>query len=151
METAHSAEHADVEGADGQAAALAPFCPRYHYAIELIGRRWSGAMLRAMLSGTTRFTEIGATVPGLSDRLLSERLKEFEAEGIVERVVFPETPVRIEYHLTAKGRALSPVVEALAVWAERWLPVPKPDELVQPAGPAEPAVAAAAVSDGPAA
>ena len=101
---------------------LEAFCPRYHQAVELIGRRWTGAILRAMLSGSLRFSEIAATVPGLSDRLLSERLKELEAEGVVERVVVPETPVRVEYHLTAKGRSLLPVVEAIAGWAETWLP-----------------------------
>lgn len=105
--------------------ALGAFCPRYHEAVELIGRRWSGAILRAMLSGANRFSELAETIPGMSDRLLSERLKEFEAEGLAERVVFPETPVRIEYRLTEKGRALLPVVEALALWAETWLPDPR--------------------------
>lgn len=103
---------------------LGAFCPRYHQAVELIGRRWSGAILRAMLAGAHRFTEFGDLIPGISDRLLSERLKEFEAEGIVRREVFPQTPVRIEYRLTEKGWALLPVVEALAAWAERWLPEP---------------------------
>lgn len=104
---------------------LGAFCPRYHQAVELVGRRWSGAILRAMLAGADRFTELRATIPGMSDRLLSERLKEFEAEGLVERLVFPETPVRIEYRLTEKGQALLPVVEAIATWAEAWLPEPE--------------------------
>ncbi len=95
-------------------------CPHYHQAIELIGRRWTGAILSAMLSGATRYTEIINAVPGLSDRLLSERLKELEAEDIVTRVVFPETPVRIEYHLTAKGRDLGQVTDAVTAWASRW-------------------------------
>ena len=103
---------------------LTSFCPRYHRAVELIGRRWSGAILRAMLGGSRRFSDIAATVPGLSDRLLSERLREFEGEGLVERLVIPDMPVRVEYHLTEKGRALLPVVEALAAWAEHWLPEP---------------------------
>jgi DNA-binding HxlR family transcriptional regulator len=106
---------------------LAPFCPRFHHAVELIGRRWSGAILRALFSGATRFTDIHAAVPGLSDRLLSERLKELDAEGVVERLVIPETPVRIEYRLTEKGRSLFPVIEALSEWAEEWLPE-VPDE-----------------------
>jgi DNA-binding HxlR family transcriptional regulator len=97
------------------------FCPVYHHAIELIGRRWTGAILRALFSGETRFSEVTASVPGLSDRLLSERLKELEAEGIVTRTVFPETPVRIEYHLTEKGRALGQVMDAIAQWAEEWV------------------------------
>lgn len=101
---------------------LSPFCPRFHHAVEVIGRRWTGAILRAMLAGTERFSDIAATVPGLSDRLLSERLKELEAEGIAERVVIPETPVRIEYRLTEKGRDLATAITALSTWAERWLP-----------------------------
>ncbi len=103
---------------------LSPFCPKFHHAVEVIGRRWTGAILRAMLSGTERFSEIAATVPGLSDRLLSERLKELEAEGIAERVVIPETPVRIEYRLTAKGRDLGAAIEALSAWADRWADAP---------------------------
>lgn len=98
------------------------FCPRFHYAVELIGRRWSGAIVRAMLGGATRFSEICATVPGLSDRLLSERLKELEAERIVTRTVYPETPVRIEYQLTEKGESLAPAIEAISGWADTWLP-----------------------------
>jgi len=97
------------------------FCPYFHHAIELIGRRWTGAILRAMLRGKTRFSDIGGAIPGLSDRLLSERLKELEAEGVVERLVYPETPVRIEYRLTEKGRALEATVVAVADWAEKWV------------------------------
>lgn len=77
-----------------------------------------------MLSGATRFSEIAATVPGLSDRLLSERLKELEAEEVVVRIVHPETPVRIEYQLTEKGQALAPVIDSISTWAEDWLPDP---------------------------
>lgn len=100
---------------------LTPFCPRFHHAVELIGRRWSGAIIRAMLAGATRFSDITSAVPGLSDRLLSERLKELEAEGVLTRTVYPEIPVRIEYRLTDKGQALAPIVEALSTWAEEWL------------------------------
>ncbi len=100
---------------------LSAFCPNYHRAIELIGRRWTGAILRVLLSGATRFSDITAAIPGLSDRLLSERLKELEAEGIVSRTVIPATPVRIEYGLTEKGRALSDVMAAISAWAETWL------------------------------
>lgn len=99
-------------------------CPRFHYAVELIGRRWTGAILRALLDGATRFTEITAAVPGLSDRLLSERLQELEDEGIVTRTVIPNRPVRVEYHLTEKGRALEAVLMAIATWAETWIPLP---------------------------
>jgi len=108
----------------------AAFCPRYHHAIELIGRRWSGAILRVLLDGPTRFSDITGAVPGLSDRLLSERLKELESEGMVVRTVFPETPVRIEYGLTEKGRALSDVIHAVSTWAERWVEAPEAPQSV---------------------
>jgi DNA-binding HxlR family transcriptional regulator len=100
------------------------FCPYYHRAVELIGRRWTGAILRAMLGGVVRFSDLTHTIPGLSDRMLSERLKELESEGIVERRVIPEMPVRIEYRLTAKGHALGSVVAAVGDWAHDWLSAP---------------------------
>ena len=105
---------------------LAPFCPAYTHAIEIIGRRWTGAIVRSMLTGATRFSEILAEIPGLSDRLLSERLKELEAEGVVERTVTPSTPVRIEYALTDKGRDLAAVVRSVATWADTWAKVDAP-------------------------
>ncbi len=101
---------------------LEPYCARYTHAVEIVGRRWTGAILRALMAGRTHFREIASTVPGLSDRLLSERLKELEAEGIVTRQVTACRPVRIDYELTEKGRALAPVVRSLARWAETWLP-----------------------------
>jgi DNA-binding HxlR family transcriptional regulator len=97
------------------------FCPYFHHAIELVGRRWSGAILRSLLQGNQRFTDIRSSIPGLSDRLLSERLKELEAEGLVVRHVYAETPVRIEYELTDKGRDLEGAIAALTDWADRWL------------------------------
>jgi DNA-binding HxlR family transcriptional regulator len=96
------------------------FCPYYHHAVELIGRRWTGAILRALLSGVQRFSDVASAIPGLSDRMLSERLKELEAEGIVLRLVRAEKPVRVEYLLTQKGRALGAVIEAVSGWAETW-------------------------------
>lgn len=109
-------------------APISAFCPAYHRAIELIGRRWSGAILRALMSGATRFSDITAAIPGLSDRLLSERLKELEAEGIVHRIVTPTTPVRIDYRLTDKGHALNDVMLAISAWAEIWLNPASPVE-----------------------
>jgi DNA-binding HxlR family transcriptional regulator len=96
-------------------------CPRYHRAVEIVGARWSGAILQVMLGGALRFGEIEGAIPDLSSRMLSQRLKEFEQEGIVERCVIPDKPVRVEYRLTAKGRALGPVVRTLSVWAEKWV------------------------------
>lgn len=92
------------------------YCPAYTRAIEIIGRRWTGAILRSMLAGASRFSEILGQIPGLSDRLLSERLKELEAEGIVERRVTPSTPVRIDYALTEKGASLGGVIHAVSDW-----------------------------------
>ncbi len=95
--------------------------PHYQRAVELIGRRWSGGILSAMLDGATRFSEIRAAIPDISDRMLSGRLKELEADGLVERGVIPETPVRVEYCLTEKGLALQGVVETIAAWSRRWV------------------------------
>jgi DNA-binding HxlR family transcriptional regulator len=100
---------------------LAAFCPRYHHAVELVGRRWTGAVIRVLLQGRARYHELRDAIPDISDRMLSERLRELEAEGVIARVVVPETPVRVEYELTEKGRALEPVVRAIAAWAERWV------------------------------
>jgi DNA-binding HxlR family transcriptional regulator len=97
------------------------FCPHFHHAVELIGRRWTGVVLRTMLHGATRFSEIAAVVPNLSDKMLAERLKELESEGMITRTLVPETAVRVEYRLTDKGRALEGVVRALGVWADRWV------------------------------
>lgn len=117
----------DGEGhGDSHGGPLSGFCPLFHRAIEIIGRRWTGAIVRALLSGDTRFCQIRSTVPGLSDRLLSERLKELEAEGIVERRVATDAQVRITYHLTSKGEALAAVVESASEWAEEWL-ISKPE------------------------
>ena len=105
------------------ATALTAYCPHYHRAVEIIGQRWSPEIIRALLAGKVRFSEIGSAIPGLSDRMLSERLKMFDAEAIVSRKVVPSTPVRVEYRLTPKGAALAAVVGALAQWAETWVPV----------------------------
>lgn len=100
------------------------FCPNFHKAIELVGSRWTGAIIRALLSDVSRFSELSEVIPGLSDRMLSERLKELESEGIVLREVTPSTPVRVEYQLTAKGRALASVFESVSAWASDWLEAP---------------------------
>jgi DNA-binding HxlR family transcriptional regulator len=89
--------------------------------VELVGKRWTGAILLVLLDGPLRFSEIRHLVPDLSDRLLSERLKELESEDIVERRVVDGTPVRVEYALTSKGMALEPAVRALKAWANNWL------------------------------
>src|SRR3954453_22142066 len=96
-------------------------CSPYHQAFELIGKRWTGAIVFVLMDGPLRFSEVKVLVPDLSDRLLSERLKELEAEEIVERRVSQDLPARVDYALTEKGRALQPAVRALKDWAQDWL------------------------------
>lgn len=96
-------------------------CPRYHRAVELIGKRWTGAIVRSLMGGPRRFNELLAAIPGISDRLLTERLRELEAEAVVRREVRPESPVRVIYELTECGRELGPALDEIARWAERWI------------------------------
>ena len=96
-------------------------CPLYHEAVELIGRRWTGAILRVLMDGPLRFSQIGHAVPELSDRLLSERIKELESRGVVERRVLDGPPTRVEYSLSRMGRELEPALTELQRWAGRWL------------------------------
>jgi DNA-binding HxlR family transcriptional regulator len=103
---------------DGRVSAC---CPYYHEAVELVGKRWTGAILRVLMDGPLRFSEIAQAVPELSDRLLSERMKELERRGIVERTVLPGPPLRVEYSLSRMGRALEPALSEIQRWAERWL------------------------------
>jgi DNA-binding HxlR family transcriptional regulator len=108
-------------GEDRDAAGRETCCRQYHEAVELIGKRWTGAIVFVLMDGPLRFSEVKQLVPDLSDRLLSERLKELEAVGIVARRVSDGSPVRVEYALTDKGRALEPVVRSLKSWARSWL------------------------------
>jgi DNA-binding HxlR family transcriptional regulator len=104
--------------AAGKAASV---CPYFHEAVELVGKRWTGAIVNALLPGPLRFSALSQAVPQISDRLLSMRLKELETFGIVARRVHEGAPVRVEYELTEKGRALEPTVRALGTWAREWL------------------------------
>jgi DNA-binding HxlR family transcriptional regulator len=105
--------------ADGSSSARC--CPLYHEAVELVGRRWTGAIIRVLMDGPMRFSEVAQSVPELSDRLLSERMKELEARGIVERTVHAGPPVRVEYALSTMGVELGPALFELQRWARRWL------------------------------
>jgi DNA-binding HxlR family transcriptional regulator len=97
-------------------------CPYFHQAVELIGRRWTGAILEILMQGgLLRFSTIAAAVPDLSDRMLSDRLKELESFGLVERTVVPGPPVRVQYALTLKGQELAPALRELKRWARHWL------------------------------
>jgi DNA-binding HxlR family transcriptional regulator len=93
----------------------------FQRAIELIGKRWTGAVVKALLPAPARFNQLLAGIPGISDRVLTERLRELESEGIVERLVDPGPPVRVSYRLTSRGRALEPVLAAVLEWAQGWL------------------------------
>lgn len=95
-------------------------CPDFHAAIELIGKRWTGAIVSALTERPMRFGELRKAIPGLSDRLLSQRLRELEEEGLVEREVEAGTPVRVTYSLTDVGEGLGPALGELKAWAKRW-------------------------------
>jgi DNA-binding HxlR family transcriptional regulator len=100
-------------------------CHRFHRAVELVGRRWNGAIIFLLLQDRARFAQLRAAIPGITDRMLAERLHELEAEGVIVRTVLPETPVRVEYALTKKGRALAGALGAIGQWAEKWLTEPR--------------------------
>ena len=111
-----AADAGPVAGGAGKAGV----CPHFHAAIELIGKRWTGAIVCALTERPMRFGELGKAVPGLSDRLLSQRLRELEEEGLVQREVEAGSPVRVTYSLTAMGQQLDPAIKELRVWAQRW-------------------------------
>ncbi len=104
--------------ADMADEAGAAYCPYFHHTIQLIGRRWTGATLMAMAAGRASYSEIRDAIPGISDRLLSERLKELEAEGIVSRTIDGRST---NYHLTESGHALEPIIHAIGAYAEQWV------------------------------
>jgi DNA-binding HxlR family transcriptional regulator len=103
-------------------SARSGLCARFQKASELIGRRWNGAIIFVMLERPCRFAALRDAIPDITDRMLSDRLQELEREGILARTVIPETPVRIEYALTKKGRALASAIQAITNWAHRWIP-----------------------------
>jgi len=103
-----------------------PVCQHFQRAAELVAKRWTPQIVRSLLAGVTRFSDLRMAIPQISDRLLSDRLKELEAAGIVTRTVTPSTPVRIDYGLTDRGLDLSGVLDELGSWAERWSDVPVP-------------------------
>src|SRR5262249_10772250 len=106
----------------GQITATPPeLCTKFHRASELIGRRWTGAIIYVLLNSRCRFATLRAAIPDITARMLSERRQELEQEGIVERTVVPETPVRVEYALTKKGKALTSAMDAIGKWAHDWM------------------------------
>ena len=111
-------------------------CAKFHQAVELIGARWSGAILHVLMRGPVRYAELRQALPDISDRMLCERLRELEEAGVVVRTVDPDPPVRVEYALSDKGRALEPALAAIGRWAETWVETGsrKPRD-AQPAAP----------------
>ena len=101
-------------------------CSRFHRAVELIGSRWTGAIIQTLLQGKTRYALIKSAIPDITDRMLSERLRSLEAEDLVTRWVIADTPVRVEYELTEKGRSLQNALQEIGAWAERWIPAENP-------------------------
>ncbi|GJD51192.1 hypothetical protein OPKNFCMD_3944 [Methylobacterium crusticola] len=106
-------------------------CPRYQRALDLLGKRWNGLILRVLSGGPLRFGELAQRLEVVGDRILAERLKELEAEGLVTRRVVPSTPVRVAYALTEKGQSLAPIMASIEVWADRWMSA----AAAAPAGP----------------
>ncbi len=99
-------------------------CTRFHRAVELIGARWSGAILRALFTGHTRFAAIRSAIPGISDTMLTQRLRELEAARVLERHLSSSLPPVVEYRLTTRGAELAPVMDALLDWSHRWIELP---------------------------
>jgi DNA-binding HxlR family transcriptional regulator len=109
---------------EGGMSDVHPVCARFHTAIELIGAKWSGAVLQALFTGARRFADIKAAIPGISDMMLSRRLRELEDAGLITRWVLPSSPVHVEYHLTEMGADAGPVLDAVIAWSHKWIPVP---------------------------
>ena len=98
-------------------------CPRFEKAVDLLSKRWVALIVFVLMPGPRRFGEIEHCLSNLSGKVLSERLKEMENEGIIERTVYPEMPVRIEYSLTSKGTALAPILGEIGNWSSEWIEV----------------------------
>lgn len=96
-------------------------CPKYEAGMEVLSKKWTGLIVRVLLAGPKRFKDIKAQIPDMSDRILSERIKDLEQAEIIIRRVYPETPVRIEYELTEKGKGLQDIIEAIQEWSEKWM------------------------------
>lgn len=96
-------------------------CPKFEKAFQLLGKRWIGVIIRVLAERPMRFNEMAEQIPHISQKMLSDRLKELENEEIIVREVFPETPVRIEYRLTEKGHAITPVLDEVQHWADKWV------------------------------
>lgn len=103
-------------------------CFRFHTAIELIGSKWSGAVLRAIFTDSHRFVDIKNSIPLISDTMLTQRLRDLESAGLIVRHVVPTSPVRVEYELTEAGRELGPILDEIIAWSHRWIPLQSGDD-----------------------
>lgn len=97
-------------------------CPSFVAAMDIVGRRWNGIILQALAKGCTAFSEIGRFTPGLSDAMLSRRLRDLEAQQLLTRTVSGERPPAVRYALTEAGIALAPILDALTAWGETYTP-----------------------------
>ena len=96
-------------------------CPKFEGAFAMLGKRWTGLIIRLLLSGPKRFCDIQQAIPNISARMLTERFKELEMQGIITRKVYLETPVRIEYEITEKGKDLEKAMDEVQKWADKWI------------------------------
>lgn len=96
-------------------------CPKFEKAFEILGKRWNGLIIKVMMDGPKRFSDISSLIPNMSDRMLGERFKELDALGIIRRNVYPEIPVRIEYELTEKGKDLATALNEIQNWSSKWI------------------------------
>jgi len=95
-------------------------CRSFQTHLEVIGRRWNSGIMLAAVRGATRFSEYRAVVDGIPDRLLSQRLRELESEGLIERTVVPTTPVLVRYRPTPRGRDLLKILQPLVGYSYRY-------------------------------
>jgi len=131
LEPALGGQESPPSAADAQR--MADFCPTYAQLMDLLSRRWMGLILRVLISGPHRFNQIMAAIPGLSDPLLTQRLRELQARDLVKRSVVPASPVRVEYQLTEAGKDLERAVRALSDWAAKWWGHEESEKAEQPA------------------
>lgn len=94
-------------------------CTNFHNAIEFIGKRWMGAVIFSLLEGPKRYHEIISSIPGISDRLLTERLRDLENEGLIVKNVITTSPKKVEYELTQTGKELDEVIQVLMKWVKK--------------------------------
>lgn len=96
-------------------------CPKYEHTFQILGKRWNGLIIEVLHQKDCRFSELAREIEELSDRVLTERLKELEHEGIVEKNMLCPDKIKFTYRLTEKGEALAKATDGLKEWAEKWV------------------------------